>query len=72
MKGNMEDYSNNPTPRPLRIWFGIFMILVYLGVGLLFIFNIFDTIDHTVSIIIGALLMLYGVFRGYRLYKGVN
>lgn len=72
MKGNMEDYNNNPTPRPLRIWFGIFMILVYLGVGLLFIFNIFDTIDHTVSIIIGALLMLYGVFRGYRLYKGVN
>ena len=59
-------------PKGARLAFGILMICVYIGVGLLFIFNIFDTIDKTVSIIVGALLCLYGVWRGYRLYKGMN
>lgn len=56
----------------MRILFGIFMILFYIGIGIIFILNIFDVINQTVSIIIGALLCAYGVWRGYRLYKGMN
>lgn len=65
----MSDYSND-TPRGLRLAFGIFMILIYLAVGLLFILNVFDIIDHTISIIIGAILIAYGIWRGVRLYIG--
>lgn len=64
--------GNNGQPKGARIAFGIIMILVYLGVGLLFIFNVFDIINYTVSCIIGAILIVYGIFRAYRLYKGVQ
>lgn len=63
------DNSNNP--KSMRLIFGIFMIIVYVAVGVLFICNVFDIIDQTISIIIGALLCVYGVWRGYRLYKGM-
>lgn len=70
MKGQGNNYPG--APKAARLWFGIFMILVYLGVGLLFIFKVFDIIDDTVSYIIGGLLIVYGIFRGYRLYVGSN
>lgn len=70
----MSGYDNNrpSAPKGARLAFGIIMILVYVGVGLLFIFNVFDLINYTVSCVIGALLIIYGIFRAYRLYKGVN
>lgn len=65
--------DNRPTaPKSARVVFGIIMVLVYLGVGLLFILNVFSIDNQTVSVIIGALLFVYGIWRGYRLYKGVN
>lgn len=71
MKGH-EENSKPMSPKGARIAFGIFMILIYLGVGILFILNFFDIVNHTLSIIIGALLCAYGVWRGYRLYVGSN
>ena len=62
--------GNNNQPKGMRAVFGIFMILVYVGVGILFLCNVFDIINYGVSIAIGVLLCLYGIFRGYRLYKG--
>ncbi len=70
---NGYDNDNRPmAPKGARLAFGIIMIIVYIGVGLLFIFNVFDIINYTVSIIIGAILIVYGIFRGYRLYRGSN
>lgn len=69
----MERKGNNPTPdapKGFRVFFGIFMLLVYVGVGLLFIFNVFSLWDRAVSASVGGLLCAYGVYRGYRLYKG--
>lgn len=56
----------------MRLWFGIFMVLIYIGVGLLFFFDVFSIDSHAISYTVGALLILYGIFRGYRLYKGSN
>ncbi len=67
-----QSNDNNPVPKGMRLWFGIFMILIYLGVGLMFILNAFNIDNRTISCIIGGLLMAYGVFRGYRLYIGSN
>jgi hypothetical protein len=76
MKGNYDnsdsDRYNSGAPKGARLVFGIFMILVYLGVGLLFIFNVFDLWSKALSIVMGAILCAYGVWRGYRLYKGYN
>ncbi|MBD5189641.1 MAG: hypothetical protein HDS95_05115 [Bacteroidales bacterium] len=65
--------SNRPeAPKGARLAFGIIMIIVYLGMGLLFIFNVFDIINPVVSYVIGGLLIAYGIFRGYRLFVGSN
>lgn len=70
MMGN--DNRTPGTPKGARLAFGIFMVLVYVGVGLLFIFNIFNIDNTAISCTVGGLLCAYGVWRGYRLYKGMN
>lgn len=70
MEGNNSNRPN--TPKGGRLAFGILMILVYVGMGLLFIFNVFDIINPVVSYVVGGLLIAYGIFRGYRLYVGSN
>lgn len=64
-----------PAPkRPVAIAFGIFMVLVYLAVGILFLVNFFkwDESFTWVRYVIGILLILYGVFRGYRQFVGAD
>lgn len=70
----MEGYDNNGngTPKGARLIFGIFMVIVYIGVGILFFTNVFAIDNETISYVIGGLLCLYGLWRGYRLYKGMN
>ena len=56
----------------LRAFFGVFMIFVYLGVAVLLFINFFDW-TYTFKwprIMLDVLLGLYGIFRGYRLFKG--
>ncbi len=67
MKGYNE---NNETPRGARLVFGIFMVIIYVAVGLLFIFDVFNIDNTTISAIVGGILCVYGVWRGYRLYIG--
>lgn len=70
MKGNN---SNGPeVPKGARLAFGVLMIFIYLGVGLLFIFNVFSIDSQALSCVIGGLLMAYGVWRAYRLFRGMN
>lgn len=59
-------------PKGARLAFGILMILIYVGMGLLFIFNIFSIDSTALSATIGGLLCAYGVWRAIRLYKGWN
>ena len=68
----MANVNGSDTPKGARLAFGIIMVLVYLGVGLLFILDVFNIDNDAISIICGSVLMAYGVWRGYRLYKGIN
>ena len=54
----------------MRLVFGIFMVIIYLAVGLLFIFDVFNIDNKTISIVVGGLLCVYGIWRGYRLWAG--
>lgn len=67
-----DNDHNNGMPKGGRLIFGIFMVLVYLGVGMLFIFDVFNIDNRAISATVGAILCVYGVWRGYRLYKGMN
>ena len=68
----MENDNMNNLPKGGRLIFGIFMILVYVGVGLLFIFDVFNIDNVAVSASVGGVLCAYGVWRGYRLWRGSN
>ncbi|MCC8117368.1 MAG: hypothetical protein LIP09_01275 [Bacteroidales bacterium] len=62
-----------PAPkRPVAIAFGIFMILVYVGVGVLLIINVFrwEPSWDWARWVVGFLLIIYGIFRGYRMFVG--
>lgn len=67
-----RDDNMNNLPKGGRIIFGIFMILVYVGVGLLFIFDVFNIDNVAISASVGGVLCAYGVWRAYRLYRGMN
>lgn len=65
--------NNGPNvPRGARFVFGIFMILFYIAVGLLFIFNVFSIDNTAISATVGGILCAYGVWRGIRLFIGSN
>ena len=68
----MENDNMNNLPKGGRMIFGIFMILVYVAVGLLFIFDVFNIDNVAISASVGGVLCAYGVWRGYRLWKGMN
>lgn len=55
----------------IRFSFGIIMIAIYLGMGYLMLMNYFN-IKHVISISLGVLFVVYGIFRGYRLAKGLD
>lgn len=54
-----------------RLVFALFMIVFYLGVGLLFIiFSDLFTINPVVCIGMGVIFILYGAYRGIRFWRG--
>lgn len=58
------------TPKGARLLFGVFMVLFYVAVGLLFIFDVFSIDNTAISCTVGGILCAYGVWRAYRLYVG--
>lgn len=66
--------SHPTTPQIMRNVFGIFMILVYIGMGILLFMNFFqfDADFAWVRYVGGVLFILYGIWRGYRQAKGID
>ncbi len=61
--------------KTLRIFFGVFMILVYLGMAYLLYINFFDWNTEpwlTLRYVFAAILAIYGVYRCYRQVKGTD
>ncbi len=64
-----EGRSVVPTPKKaVAIGFGIFMVIVYVGVGILFLINFFqwDSSFTVMRYILGVVLIIYGIYRCYR------
>jgi hypothetical protein len=58
----------------LKLFFGIFMVIVYLGMAVLMAINFFN-FNHTplwtgVRWLFAILLACYGIYRGYREFTG--
>jgi Na+/phosphate symporter len=48
--------------------FSMFMVIFYLGVGLLLFFYSNLNIDKALRVIIGSTFIFYGLYRAYRAY----
>ncbi|MDE7412145.1 MAG: hypothetical protein K2M94_08930 [Paramuribaculum sp.] len=63
-------------PQTMRNVFGIVMILIYLGMGALFLFGFFDANFSPSWAWLrwagGALFIAYGVWRAFRQFKGID
>ncbi len=73
----MANYNPDNRPAPGKIMrnvFGIFMILIYVGMGILLFINFFgfDQNFAWVRWVGGTLFILYGFWRGYRQAKGID
>lgn len=66
------DKNTNKTPISARWLFGILMILIYLGMGVLMLMNFFQWDSPAVYYSLGALFVVYGIYRGYRQFKGMD
>ncbi len=54
--------------------FGIVMIIIYVGMGVLLLINFFNWENDWAwtRYIVGIVLIIYGFWRGYRQYKGID
>lgn len=71
----MEKEDNSmKTPKMMRMVFGIFMVLIYVGMGILLFMNFFEYPEQYAWIrwLVGSMLVLYGFWRAYRQYKGID
>lgn len=67
--------ATNNIPKIARMIFGIFMIIIYVGMGILFIIDFFDWGGGRFEWLRwtgGSLLILYGIWRAYRQFAGIE
>ena len=67
--------ATNNTPKIARMIFGIFMIIIYVGMGILLLVNFFDWESGSWEWLRwtgGVLLILYGIWRAYRQFAGID
>lgn len=69
--------KQDPTgaPQAWRNIFGIIMIIIFVGVGVLFFCGYFDILYPSwpwMRWAGGGLFTLYGLWRAYRQFKGIN
>ena len=61
--------ENKPSAKMI---YGIFMVFFYLCISILLVFTpIFENINIILRIVMGVLFFCYGLFRGYRMWKGL-
>lgn len=73
---NEDGTPERPKRNALTVAFGLFMVLVYLGMGCLLFVNFFGAPDTPVWTFgrwfVGIVLVLYGIFRCWRMIAGVG
>ncbi len=72
--GTRDNNSNN-MPMSFRIFFGVFMALFFIVIGIVLLTNwpiamIYDPSGYWLRLVGGPSFILYGMFRGYRMIKG--
>lgn len=71
----MSAQRNSGTPKAMRNIFGIIMIIVYIGMGILCFCGVFDWLTGSwawLRWVAGGIFVVYGIWRGYRQFAGID
>lgn len=82
-KHNSATEAHRQKTRRTNAWlaliFGIFMVLFYVAMGVLLFSHVFDVLFEGMSpgiawirYLVAVVLIIYGFYRGYRLWKGIS
>lgn len=75
MHGNDDDNNRRQgSGRIVRWVYTIFMVLLYIGMGILLLLNFFEWAPEYTwpRNIVGIVLIIYGIWRVYRHYAGIG
>lgn len=67
-----SNQAQSNMPKGAKLYFGIFMVIIYAAVGVLCILDIFNFGNPPISLALGIILILYAIWRAIRLFKGWN
>lgn len=72
-----EEEQENSGTRPtgiIRTIFGIIMVIVYVGMGILLLINFFGWSGDLAwtRYVVGIVLVIYGIWRAYRQIAGID
>ncbi len=70
-----QETKTSKMPQIMRNIFGIIMILIYLGMGVMMLSGVFSQFSGSfewVRWVGGILLIVYGFWRAYRQFKGID
>ncbi len=71
----LEERENTPAAgHIMRTIFGIIMIVIYVGMGVLLLINFFNWGGDWAwtRYVVGIVLIIYGLWRAYRQVKGID
>ncbi len=76
-RNDLDDESLDNTSGPLKkifLFFSGLMILAYWAIGLYLIWakTVVPNLGPELNIALGVMLLLYGAFRGLRLYRSIS
>ena len=66
-----REENRNSGSKIMRTIFGIVMIIVYVGMGVLFLCDFFNTWEW-LRWTAGGVLVAYGIWRAYRQFAGID
>jgi len=70
METNKENPQKDKGVSAMRATFGIIMVVIYIGMGYLLCAGFFNMIENRViALVLGILFFIYGIWRGYRLWR---
>lgn len=66
---NTENTQNRPGV--MRIVYGVFMIVIYIGMGILLLSNVFNEVIpiQWIRIVLAVSFIIYGIWRAYRQFS---
>jgi cytochrome c biogenesis protein CcdA len=70
-----QEEQKSKIPQLMRNIFGVIMILIYLGMGVLFLIGAFPQLSGSfewLRWVGGVILIIYGFWRAYRQFKSID